>query len=200
MAEGELPQREEVVTALRQPGRLPFFEGRVVDVIPRDEDFLLVVHEPRLDEVVAFEYEWPDESLTSPWTGQPCEGLAEWVIEIGLALMEGFDTLARADYLSRRTDADSGYTVAEFPEILDPDFVQGDIRLQGIGPDEVSWPPDSEAPMGLRLVAGGIEVFSPDDDTKSFGEWHPEYAWGELWRRVYRRWPERFTHSPRRCC
>lgn len=111
-AEGHV-SHEEVVKALPST-RWPLFDGHVKGVIVRDECFQLLVSHPRIPEVVAVTYAWPDRRLTGPHTGEPQTSLAQWLHEIDMDLAEMFAT-ETLDQLKGSLDPETGYRVIPLP-------------------------------------------------------------------------------------
>jgi hypothetical protein len=121
--------------------------------------------------------------------GEPVADLDQWAAEVAMWLDEAFAT-ADLRYVRRETDPVAGHTVVTFAPYINPDVVRELLEIAGIGVDLVSVPPHVTGAL-IGVVADGARrwrVFSADQEAAVYE--NELYAWGDLYERIYRRWPK----------
>lgn len=196
-----MPTHAEFADALR---RCPTFESLghpLIEVEAHEADALLVLDLPRLGGRLGVEVPWPDEPLRGMSTGEPVEDVSAWAVEVALWLAEEAGT-ADPRYVLRHVDPAGGMTVIEFPTVLGGDFVRELVRLAGLeqavdlpGRESADHGPADGGPGGVGLARQSRDwrVFSPDAPDASYEV--EEYAWGDLFDRVNRIWPDRIEDA-----
>ena len=181
--------RSEVLAALRNSEAFESLDLTLVGVEARDDHLFVLVDEARFGGPVGIAFEWPDEDLLGVSTGEPVADLHGWAAEVAMRLDEELTT-ADLRYVRRAIDSVTGHTVVSFAAHVNADFLRELLEIAGLGPELVSLPPNTTAAsIGLTAEdAGRWRVFSADQEASIY-ESEP-HAWGDLYERVYRRWPQ----------